>query len=239
MKKVRLRLLVVFCRHRRSRTHGWARVSQRFDGRAMAVDPTVVAATQPRWAAARSLPPAGSQCNSVCEPHRLPVASVAARVSQVANRLRFVLALATVGRVAGDSRYASPASASRRRTKGETHGRDYRQSERADHGGRRHSWLRRRQKSYRSQTTSGSRYVGADLGRRRTWRRCARPGRSPTAVGSDASWLWEIEGPLCGCGLRAQRIARLGAKPLWLDSANGVTAGRRSRLCRFAETLDR
>ena len=39
MKKVRLRPLVVFQKHGRSRTHGWAKVSQRFDRRAMAVDP--------------------------------------------------------------------------------------------------------------------------------------------------------------------------------------------------------
>src|SRR6266436_4583841 len=117
MKKVRLHPLVVFQKHGWSRTHGWTKVSQRSDRRAMAIDPTFIAAPQPRRAAARSLPSAGGQRHFVCEPHWLPMASVAARLSQLADGVPFVLALATVGLVAGDSRQAPRASASRGRSK--------------------------------------------------------------------------------------------------------------------------
>ena len=82
MKKVRLHPLVVFQKHGWSRTHGWAKLFQRFDRRAMAIDPTFVAAAQPRGSASPSLPSAGGQCHFVCEPYGLSVASVAARLSQ-------------------------------------------------------------------------------------------------------------------------------------------------------------
>ena len=60
-EKVRLRPLVVFCKHGWSRTHGWARISQRFDERAMAIDPPLAAAVPPRRTSPRGLSPAGRQ----------------------------------------------------------------------------------------------------------------------------------------------------------------------------------
>src|SRR5436190_24226010 len=110
MKKVRLHPLVVFQKHRWSRTHGWAKLFQRFDRRAMAIDPTVVAAAQPCWPASPNLPAAGGQCHIVCEPHGLSVAPATARLSQVANGVRSVLAMATVGLVARDSRQTPRAN---------------------------------------------------------------------------------------------------------------------------------
>src|SRR5271170_6559639 len=103
MKKVRLHPLVVFQKHGWSRTHGWAKVSQRFDRRAMAIDPPVVAPAQPGGPASPSLPPASDQRDFVCQPHGLSVAPVAARLSQLANGVSSVLALATLESLARDS----------------------------------------------------------------------------------------------------------------------------------------
>ncbi len=49
----------------------------------MAVDRAFVASTSPRRATASHLPPAGDQRDFIREPHRLSVASVAARLSQL------------------------------------------------------------------------------------------------------------------------------------------------------------
>jgi len=111
MKKVRLHPLVVFQKHGWSRTHGWAKLSQRFDRRAMAIDPTLLTACWSGRATAQGLPPTSDQRDFVRQPHGLSVAPVAARFSQLANGVSSVLALATVGRVASDSRCAPPARA--------------------------------------------------------------------------------------------------------------------------------
>ena len=87
----------------------------------MAIDPTLVAAAQPRGSASPSLPAAGGQCHFVCEPYGLSVAPAAARLSQVANGLRFVLAVATLGLVARDPRQTPRASASYGGAKGKAH----------------------------------------------------------------------------------------------------------------------
>ena len=146
MKKVRLHPLVVFQKHGWSRTHGWAKVSQRFDRRAMAIDRTFVAPAQPCWSAAADLPTADHECYFVCESHRLPVAATAQRFSELENGVPSLLALAVVGPVAGNSRCAAPATASCRGKKAHSQCRDHRQPKRENHGSRRNSGLRCRQK---------------------------------------------------------------------------------------------
>ena len=184
MKKVRLHPLVVFQKHGWSRTHGWAKLFQRFDRRAMAIDPTFVAAAQPRGTARevcrRQVVNAILYVNRTgCQWRQLPRDFPKWRTvydlfwhwqlwglwQEIHDKLR-----ERVRRTA--------------RSKGQAQRRDYRQPERAHHGSRRNSWLRCRQKGHRPQTTSGGRYPGADPGRGRASRRCARPGRCPVVARS-------------------------------------------------------
>ena len=144
-------------------------LSERFDGRAMAVDSQVATEDgQDRPTACRST--MGHQCDPVSQPHRLPVALLAPRLSQMEDGLHRLLAVAQGRRLGENPRSALSATAPGSRQEADSQRGDHRQPVDTHRGRRRRTRLRCGEKDHRPQATYRRRHVGIDLGRRGAWR---------------------------------------------------------------------
>ena len=117
----------------------------------------------PAWSAAdRSSQSA--QCDSVSRSHRLSVAIIAGRLSQMEDGLHGVLALAKIWAVGSSSRCAPQASATQRWQTEHSGGDDHRQPIDPHRRRGRRTWLRCGRKDHRSQASLGRRYFGTGVG---------------------------------------------------------------------------
>src|ERR1044072_4605924 len=212
-------------------------VSKRRDGPTMANSGQVAAAGEAAGTKAdRST--ACDQCHFVCRSQWLPVANVAERVSLLEHGLRHFLEVAAGRGLARHSRCAPRALPPGGRQESDADGSDYRQPVDSHCRGGRRTGLRCWEKDHRTQTASGSRYLGTGAHSSGSWGLLAGPRWSGSGPDKTSGEVWSTEGSLRGFRLRSQRIAPVDPRDARLRAANGAAARGCERLCDPAQTLD-